>query len=115
MSDKTAEERQMEKEQELAQKMILGEIKPDLVQSYRIIKNCIDAAIQKGIYSAADNALLVRAFDTLRDHINEQISVEKKAEHKTEKEASNKEEVVDKTEEVVEEAPKKKRPPRKKR
>ena len=82
MSDKTKEERASEAENDLAQKMILGEVTPDLVQSYRIVKNCIDSAILKGIYTAGDNALLVRAFDTLRNHIND-ITKNDKAETET--------------------------------
>ena len=118
MSDKTLEERELDKSNELAQKMILGEVTPDLVQSYRIIKNCIDSAILKGIYTAGDNALLVRAFDTLRNHINEFTNVETSTETETEVVVEETE-----TEEVVaEEKPKKetkkevaKKPARKKR
>ena len=87
MSDKTEQERELEKSNELAQKIILGEISPDLVQSYRIIKNCVDSAILKGIFSGGDNALLVRAFDTLRNHINEVNNIDntQKAEKTTAK------------------------------
>lgn len=116
MSSKTAEERQMEKDQELVQKILLGEVTPDLIQSYRIIKNCVDAAIQKGVYTAGDTVLLVRAFDTLRNHINEFNGIN--PEKKEEKAVESTEEIVDEVEETVEETveeSKKKRPPRKKR
>lgn len=74
MSDKSPEEIRAEEELILIQKILNGEVAPDLVQSYKIIKGSIDLAIAKGVYSAADNVLLVRAFDTLRNHINEYIA-----------------------------------------
>lgn len=71
MSGKSEEERIKDAEKEIVSKIILGEIKPDLVQTYRIIKNCIDSAIGKGVYNIDDISLLSKAFDVFRTHIND--------------------------------------------
>jgi len=117
MSDKTKEERLKEEEQIIIQKMIMGEIMPNLVQSYKIIKNCIDLGISKGIYNSADTALLVRSFDTLRNHINSQIdSQDDNKDNKDTKDESVKNVMVDEAPSIdLKEDFSEKQPPRRKR